>query len=740
MIQQGDTSPITIARLHTARNRVTAERVRCQRARIKARTTYLQSLSDKAWADYARPILKGTTARTVLASGPTLQNHYQTLLHQNMPEIPQYHPPPNAPQPDWHFTNPFAEIEVQIGVARLKNSATGEDRITAYQIRQIPIPDLTHHLNQIIAANEVPTNWKRSILVTIPKGPVDSSKDPANTRGIALQSAMRKLYTLLLYTRLQEYSEINDLLPPLQNGFRQNHRTADNIFILRTLHEKALQHRTPLLLAQIDIRKAFDSVDRASLFEMLYAKGIHGPLIDTLRRAYTGQEVSLRANKRYSAMISTDIGVPQGDPLSPLLFILYMSNIHVEHHTDPTLNGNKLPYLALADDYTILATNPAALQHKLSAFAQQCAKINLYVNLAKCTLFTIGTWTAIRTIRHIHINLIPVPRKQVITINGFTLRSEQLVNGWDSDSTAKIQQRRAAYAFRNLYGARQELGLSTPTQLLNQYKAHVESQLLYAIESRFDTSIDTTTALHTAEKNYVRCITGAQPRSPLTVLYRDLKMHPIQHQTLMHTAKFYNYAANTPPERPIFWAIQEQRFIPHGWLGNLRAQFAEYNIDFLRTADLPNFNQLVDNIFWDYEHTTLQNEIQNWPRMRVWQYANETLRQSIPPKLAEYLTLPYHLARACVRLRTSTHNIAVHRFRMQGRRREREARTCPTCQTFENEFHSLVLCPEFTHLREPLLRLHPAHQIPFHCLHNTNETYAIFLHKVLNTIDKRYHN
>lgn len=291
----GQRSEARLAIHKQLRNRVTKERNRVQAARLTARQQYLKSLPPKDWYKMARPLLSGKSSNTVLASGPALEQHYSSLLYQNMPPIPPA-PTPLAPNP--LFDRPFTEIEVTSAVSRLRNSATGEDRVTSDQIRQLSTEYLCQHLNHILNTKEIPSTWKRSILVTIPKGSAEASKDPANTRGIALQPAMRKLFTLLLYTRLQEYTEENSLLPPLQNGFRLNHRTADNIFILRTLHEKALLTKSPLIIAQIDIRKAFDSVDRAKLFEDLYSLGIHGSLIEVLRLAYSGQEITVRANKR----------------------------------------------------------------------------------------------------------------------------------------------------------------------------------------------------------------------------------------------------------------------------------------------------------------------------------------------------------------------------------------------------------------------------------------------------------
>lgn len=176
------------------------------------------------------------------------------------------------------FIMPLTEDEVSSVLKRIKNCTAGADKVTSHQLRETSLEDLTTHLNEIIRSHEVPNTWRRGILVAIPKN--NKSQDPAQTRGLALQSAHRKLFTTCLEARILEYLGLHAHLPPLQNGFRPGRRTADNLFILRTLHEQALEVEQALIIAQIDIKKAFDSVDRAKLFTKLYGKGIAGPLIE----------------------------------------------------------------------------------------------------------------------------------------------------------------------------------------------------------------------------------------------------------------------------------------------------------------------------------------------------------------------------------------------------------------------------------------------------------------------------
>lgn len=710
------------------------ERRAAKMARRKARAQFMSERSPKEWSLIAGPIIKGSANVPIKVDGPTLQRHFATLFYKENANPPPAYIDDGVPT-DPRFSSPFSEEEVQIAVNRLRNSAAGEDRVTADQIKQLDVTELTAHLNRVVREQQVPVAWRRSIVVAIPKSGQDSGL-PENLRGIALQSAMRKLFTSLLTVRVQEYAEENGLLPPLQNGFRLDHRTADNIFVLRTLHELALEEETPLYVAQIDLRKAFDTVDRPTLFRRLYSMGVKGPLIEVLRQSYLQQEVSVRADKRYSDMLKVNTGVPQGDPLSPLLFILYVAHFDLSHPSDPTLRGNKVPFLALADDFTVTAASRKVLEEKLRSLDRQCLLVHLSMNPAKCSVFHLGT--AVTEPEHTPITLhgITVPRRYEITINGYLLKAELLRKGWDTDSTALKQNRRAINTFRNIMTTRHDLGLTTPYQVRQLYLSHVASQLNYALESRFDVLPETANILSLTQKSHLRRMAGLHPRSITNILFRDFALLSNLNFSMLRSVKFFEYASTRPESRPVRWAVEaQQRDVRYGWYYRLRAQLAIHQIDLNYWKTRPCMSKDIDKILWDVENLTLRGEIAARPRMMVWKYAPASLYAS-NPQVASYLHHPFHLARACARLRTSSHQIAVQRFRMNTRSQPRHERRCPTCGTYEDEFHALLVCPEHALARSAVNSVNLMH----HCLVDIPRAYAQFLYDVLAKIDRRYAN
>ncbi|KAJ3846953.1 hypothetical protein EV368DRAFT_19911, partial [Lentinula lateritia] len=89
-----------------------------------------------------------------------------------------------------------------------------------------------------------------------------------------------KFASLLLHLKLSEALEEAHILPASQNGFRAGYRTNNNIFILRTLIEKAKSLGDPLYVAFVDISNAFPSMNQSSLWNKLADHQLTGKYFD----------------------------------------------------------------------------------------------------------------------------------------------------------------------------------------------------------------------------------------------------------------------------------------------------------------------------------------------------------------------------------------------------------------------------------------------------------------------------
>ena len=135
-----------------------------------------------------------------------------------------------------------------------------------------------------------PQNWKRSILIPIPKK--GSTKERSSHRTVALISHASKVMLKILHARLQHY--VNQELSDVQDGFRKGRGTRDQIANICWIIAKARELQKNTYFCFIDYTKAFDCVDHNKLWKALKEMGIPGHLTCLLRNLYAGQESTVR--------------------------------------------------------------------------------------------------------------------------------------------------------------------------------------------------------------------------------------------------------------------------------------------------------------------------------------------------------------------------------------------------------------------------------------------------------------
>ena len=89
-----------------------------------------------------------------------------------------------------------------------------------------------------------------------------------NYRGITLTSIAAKVYNAQLRNRLEP--KINNILRKNQNGFRRNSSTTSQILIKRRILERVRAKKLPATLLFVDFTKAFDSIHRGKVEQILY--------------------------------------------------------------------------------------------------------------------------------------------------------------------------------------------------------------------------------------------------------------------------------------------------------------------------------------------------------------------------------------------------------------------------------------------------------------------------------------
>ena len=156
-------------------------------------------------------------------------------------------------------------------------TATGPDRITALMLRTFSegvSPSICSIVNHSIRTGKLPSNWKLSNVVPLPKE-TSLCHDVRLFRPISLLSIIRKCPEKHLFQLLIEHFEQNSVLSDYQFGFRSGHSTMISLLISVFDWQQSLKRKQQVLCVFMDIKKAFDSVPHQALLNKFSSLNIH---------------------------------------------------------------------------------------------------------------------------------------------------------------------------------------------------------------------------------------------------------------------------------------------------------------------------------------------------------------------------------------------------------------------------------------------------------------------------------
>ena len=274
----------------------------------------------------------------------------------------------------------ITEGEVRAAIASLKNGKSpGLDGLPVeYYKKYVDIlaPILTSVYKESFDLGQLPDTFNEAIITLILKKDKDPT-EPGSYRPISLIDVDSKILTKVLATRIEK------LLPSVihldQVGFVQGRSSSDNVRRLLHLMWANRGVDTPIAAFSLDSEKAYDRCELAYVLYTLRRFGFGEGFIKWVKIIYRSPKASVLTNGMRSPLFGLTRGQKQGDPLSPLLFTVFLEPLAVALRADTDVKGvwgggTEHKLFLYADDILALVSDPAnsipVMLNKIETFSQ----------------------------------------------------------------------------------------------------------------------------------------------------------------------------------------------------------------------------------------------------------------------------------------------------------------------------------------------------------------------------------
>ncbi|XP_076300562.1 uncharacterized protein LOC143218884 [Lasioglossum baleicum] len=198
--------------------------------------------------------------------------------------------------------------------------------------------------------------WKTSTIIPIPK--VGKPKRASDYRPINMLPIYEKVVEIIVKKQVEAYLESNNIITEHQSGFRKSYSCETAIQTVIDEWKLFISERQIVGVIFVDLKRAFETIDRGRLLEKLYQYGITGTVLEWFRSYLKDRTQQVRLNEEWSKILETEYGVPQGS--------------RVRRTVELWMNTNKLKLNAVKTKYMLVRG-----VQKLIACFKRCKFMNI---------------------------------------------------------------------------------------------------------------------------------------------------------------------------------------------------------------------------------------------------------------------------------------------------------------------------------------------------------------------------
>ena len=328
-------------------------------------------------------------------------------------------------------------------------------------------------IERIWKEEKVPQDWK-GFQVKLPKK--SEQGECENHREIMLLSVPGKVFNRML-ERLK--TTVDKKPRDHQTGFRKERSCIDQITTLRIIiTEQLLEWNASLYVTFVDFEKAFDNLDRKSLWKLMRHYGIPEKFVTIIKNTYDGTSCRVLHEGTLSDKFEVKTGVRKGCLLSPFMFLLAVDWI-MRESTKGRRNGiqwtlwNQLDDLDFADDIALLVHKYTQMQDKTNQMENSAAKFGLPVSKRKTKSMRINTTND---------SPIMLDKGAVEDVSSFKYLGSIVNTNGGTDEDVKERIGKARTAFNTLHKIWKSRDITTSTKL-RIFNTNVKIVSLYGSET-----------------------------------------------------------------------------------------------------------------------------------------------------------------------------------------------------------------------------------------------------------------
>lgn len=466
-----------------------------------------------------------------------------------------------------------------------------------------------------------------------------------------------------------------------------------------------LNSKKKLFCAFIDFKSAFDKVWRNGLWIKLLNHGINGKCLGLIQNMYKQVKSCVIANGMKSNFFSCNIGVRQGENLSPILFSLFLNDLEqflASNGIDGiTCKGHELDdefgmYLKIflllyADDTIIICENEQDLHKALNVFNEYCKEWKLTVNVKKTKVVIFSKRKTMPNVNFKLNNILLEIVNEYKYLGIFMSRT---------GSFLKAKKHIASQATNAMYSLLSKVRqLSLPIDIqIDLFNKTVKPILLYGAEIW---GFGNNEIIERVQLKYYKNVLNLKKSTPTVMLYGELGIHPIEIDIHSKTISFWTKLVK-PENRKlsscmyyILMSIQSHSATKFNWLIHLKQIFIDCGqIGIWSSQQIANPKWLIVSM-----KQKLQDlYVQKWNN-KVHEDTNYKLfKETI--NLEKYMiVLQENEYKPILAYRTRNHKLPIETGRWS--KTDRHLRICNLCnEDLGDEMHYLLSCKRLKNARK----------------------------------------